>query len=106
MTNLDELHALVDELPEAARDQARVLLLALVQGLDEGLPAADRELLDRMGRSGDDVLAEIDADPALRERFDASLRRTAASLDRGEGTDGAAFMADMRDRSRQRRAGA
>lgn len=102
MTNLEELHALVDELPEESRDDARVLLLALARGSSEVLLSAQ---LDTYGRAGDDVLAEILADPAMRGKFFARLDAIEADVRAGKGMDGEAFMAQMRERSRRRLVG-
>ena len=106
MTNLNELHALVDALPENARERARLFLAGLAQGVgrDDEADAA-LEVLARYGRTGDDVLAEIDGDSALRERMDASLRRTMSRADAGAWADGETFMAQMREKSRRRLAG-
>ena len=102
MTNPEELHALVDELPEEARDEARVVLLALARGLGDELTSAQ---LDTYGRTGDDVLTEILADAALRAKFFARLDRIEADARAGKAMDGETFMAQMRERSRRRLAG-
>lgn len=52
---------------------------------------------------GDDVLDRVARDPALKVRFDAMLDEVSASLDRGDGIDGATFFAKMREKSRERR---
>lgn len=52
---------------------------------------------------GEGLLDRVAGDPALKARFDAMLDDVTASLDRGEGIDGATFFAKMREKSRERR---
>ena len=106
MTNPDELHALVDALPEEARERARVLLIGLLHGVDDGLTTEDLAVFERAGRTGDAVLDEVEADPALRARFLDHLDRVEADVTAGKFADGPTFMARVREASKRRLAGA
>jgi hypothetical protein len=98
---LEELFDDIRGLPPAK--QAEVIdLVAHLRDRDE---AEDEALMARLGRSGDAVLNEIDADPGMRARFNASLDRTQAEADAGDWVDGPTFMAEMREKSRRRLAG-
>ncbi|HEY9720880.1 MAG TPA: hypothetical protein V6D47_02640 [Oscillatoriaceae cyanobacterium] len=87
MGTLDDLHRMVDAIPEGRREEARVLLAGLIV-----TPSNERNLTDK---TGDELLAEIAADPALKAKFDAMLARETAAMDRGEGIDGETFMAEL-----------
>lgn len=87
MGTLDDLHRMVDAIPEGRREEARVLLAGLL-----ALPVHERALLDK---TGDELLAEIAADPTLKAKFDAMLARETAAMERGEGIDGETFMAQL-----------
>lgn len=87
MINPDELHALVDALPEDSRGKAQVFLLGLVQGRD-------------------DVDGELDAivgDPARFERLKAAIEVGWQQAERGEGLPLGDAFADVRRRTQPHR---
>ena len=86
MTTRDELHRLIDAIPDSARDEARVLLVDLLQRQE-----SDAEL---------DAVA---GDPAAKARLNELIQVGLEELARGETIDGEIVLAELRAKSRRYR---